>query len=166
MPKPISNQDIDIPHLYSESFTKTPPLSPSNLKPPTVINSGHPNYEPNNNIRFPYQEGFLEPLHRRPSKQYLYLPSTLADQIDHVKLIYKFLPKQSDIDQPLKQINKKVLKQLQFTSQALGHTCNIPIKEARSHISKIYAHRYFTLQDYQRSQWGIYLTSLHPYFLS
>ena len=62
----------------------------------------NPGYDPAFNINSPYQEIFVEPLYRGPTKQDLEIPPFSGNQINYKKLIYEFLPKQSDIGHILK----------------------------------------------------------------
>ena len=71
------------------------------------------NFEEN----FPYQEGIISEMYKRPDRSYLKKPSELQDLINTTKLIQKFLPKITDIDKILDFIKKKVLKAHIYPSQ-------------------------------------------------
>ena len=58
----------------------------------------------------PFQEGVISELIQRPDKSFFQNPEKLEDIIDTNKLVYKFLPKQVDIDKILHIIQRKVLK--------------------------------------------------------
>ena len=58
----------------------------------------------------PYQEGIISEMYETPDKSYIQKPSELKDLIDATKLVPKFLPKQTDIDNSLDIIKRKVLK--------------------------------------------------------
>ena len=58
----------------------------------------------------PYQEGIVSKTYERLDKSYIKEPPELKDLIDITKLVQKFLPKQTDIDQLLDMIHRKVLK--------------------------------------------------------
>ena len=58
----------------------------------------------------PHQEGIISETYHRPDKSQLLEPSELADMINTINLVQKYLPKQRDIDRSLKIIQRKVLK--------------------------------------------------------
>ena len=58
----------------------------------------------------PYQEDIISEMYKRPDKSSFKVPSELKDLIDTTKLVQKFLPKQTDIDNILDIIQRKVLK--------------------------------------------------------
>ena len=49
-------------------------------------------------------------MYERPDKSYIQDPTELKDPVDTIKLIQKFLLKQTDIDKNLNIIKRKVLK--------------------------------------------------------
>ena len=58
----------------------------------------------------PFQEGIISETYERPDTSYVQEPQELKDLIDMIKLIQKFLPKQTEIDKILDIIKRKVLK--------------------------------------------------------
>ena len=58
----------------------------------------------------PFQEGIILDIYERPDTSYIQEPQELKDLIDSMKLIQKFLPKQTDIDKILDIIKRKVLQ--------------------------------------------------------
>jgi hypothetical protein len=62
------------------------------------------------------QEQTIDIIHKRPLQSQFEIPPSLEEQIDQSKIYVKQLPKQTDIDKVLKQINKKVLRQCHLTS--------------------------------------------------
>ena len=58
----------------------------------------------------PFQEGIISETFQRPDKSFFLNPKELEDLIDKGNLIHKFLPKQTDIDNILEIIQRKVLK--------------------------------------------------------
>ena len=58
----------------------------------------------------PHQEGIISETYERSDKLFIKEPPELKDLIDTSKLIQKFLPKETDIDQILDIIKRKVLK--------------------------------------------------------
>ena len=71
---------------------------------------------PNPNINFdfeensPFQEGIMSETFQRPDKSFFQNPKELGDLISREKLVYRFLPKQTDINKILEVIQRKVLK--------------------------------------------------------
>ena len=108
LPKPIINQNLDPTHFCPDSSAKPSNSSPSNLKSPLGIYFLNPAYDPA--ITSPYQEEFVEPVCRRPTKQELEIPPILADQIDYGNIFHKFLPNKSNVNNLLKQIKRKILR--------------------------------------------------------
>ena len=58
----------------------------------------------------PFQEGVISETIQRLDKMFFQNPKSFEDIIDMGNLIHKFLPKQTDIDQILQIIQRKVLK--------------------------------------------------------
>ena len=71
----------------------------------------------------PYQEGIISETYQRSGKSYINEPPELRDLLDTTKIVQKFLPKQTDIDNILEVIQRKVLK--------VTHLL-IPIKEIQA----------------------------------
>ena len=53
----------------------------------------------------PYQEGIMLETYQRPGKSQLLEPPELADLINTNNLVQKYLPKQTDIEKILKDVN-------------------------------------------------------------
>ena len=58
----------------------------------------------------PFQECIISEIYERPDTSYVQEPQELKDLIDTIKVIQKFLSKQTDIDKILEIIKRKVLK--------------------------------------------------------
>ena len=58
----------------------------------------------------PYQEGIISEIYQRPDRSQLVEPPELADLVNTNNIVQKYLPKQTDIDQISKIIQRKVLK--------------------------------------------------------
>ena len=58
----------------------------------------------------PYQEGIITETYQRPDNSFVKEPPELDDLLDTSKLVQYFLPKQTDIDKILENIQKKVFK--------------------------------------------------------
>ena len=70
----------------------------------------------NPNINFdyeenpPFQEGIMSETFQRSEKSFFQEPKDLGDLINKENFVYKYLPKQMDIDKILEMIQRKVLK--------------------------------------------------------
>ena len=62
----------------------------------------------------PYQEGIISETYERPDKSYIREPPELGDLLDTSRFIQKFLPKQTDIDNILRDYTKKSVKRTHF----------------------------------------------------
>ena len=58
----------------------------------------------------PYQEGMISEIYLRSNKSFFQEPPNLQGLVSTGKLVHKFLPKQADIDEILKIIQRKVIK--------------------------------------------------------
>ena len=58
----------------------------------------------------PFQEGIMSETFQRPDKSFFQNPKELGDLISREKLVHRFVPKQTDIDKILEEIQRKVLK--------------------------------------------------------
>ena len=69
---------------------------------------------PNINFDFqensPFPEGIMSETFQRPDKSFFQEPTELGDLINKGNFVYKYLPKQTDIDKILKMIQRKLLK--------------------------------------------------------
>ena len=84
-----------------------PPLKPHDQLPKIQeVDSSKIEIEEN----LPFQESIISEVYERPDKTYFQEPIELKDLIDTNNIIQQFLPKQTDIDQILEVIRKKVLK--------------------------------------------------------
>ena len=104
----------------SKPFLPDVPLHPYLLhKPSLQQNANKINQHPNINLDFeensPFQEGVISETIQRPDKTFFQNPKELEDLIDMGNLIHIFLPKQTDIDEILQIIQRKVLKGTHLT---------------------------------------------------
>ena len=79
------------------------------MKTSADIYSISPYFDPTIDVNLPYPKDFVKHNDRRPQEQDSEIPLIFEGQIDNGKLIQKFLPKQANIDKPLKQNNIKYL---------------------------------------------------------
>ena len=68
-------------------------------------------YDPLMDVDSPFDEALIEIEYRKPEAKDFDLPPLLADEIKSQTILAKAFPKQSDIDQIRKQIDRKVLRQ-------------------------------------------------------
>ena len=114
MPEHLTRQkvtQVKIP-IYSDPLIKPPPRLPDiKVQDDRKINLDL-DLEINKDIEenSPYQEGIIPELYQRPDKSQLLEPPELADLINTNNIVWKYLPKQKDIDNILKSIQRKVLK--------------------------------------------------------
>ena len=107
MPKSI----MEIPRsemlpLYLVPQARPPPKPPDNLLKKQEVESLKIEIEENS----PYQESIISEVYERPDKSYFQKLIELKDLINTNNIVQQFLPKQTDIDQILEVIRKKVLK--------------------------------------------------------
>ena len=127
--------EIQIP-FYPDSIMKPPPRPPNkiaqndrqiNLDLDLEINK---DFEENS----PYQEEVISEIYQRPDKSQLVESLELTDLVDTDKIVWKYLPKETDIEKILNVTQRKVLKETHLA---------ITIKEIQAgylkvHISKMY----------------------------
>ena len=63
-------------------------------------------------MEVPFSEDIVEPVFKRPEMTDFEIPPVLEEMIPDGTLIHKHLPKQSDIDKILTQINRKYLRKM------------------------------------------------------
>ena len=98
---------------YIHPITRPPPRLPdldngnnrTNIRP-ELITDPNTDFEENS----PHQEGIISEMYESPDKSYIREPHELADLVDTSKIVQKYLPKQTDIDNILDIIKRKVLK--------------------------------------------------------
>ena len=65
----------------------------------------------------PFDDALIELQYHKPEVRDFWQPTQLSDQVDEGKVIQKALPKQTDLDKILKQINQKILQQTHFPAK-------------------------------------------------
>ena len=129
LPRPLSHHHpIDLTHIpqqigpkiqhrptpsYHDPYARPPPKPPDISDPldsrkDLLDNDSDRKLEIEENL--PFQEGIISEIHERADNSYVQEPQELTDLIDTTKLIQKYLPKQTDIDNILDIIKRKVLK--------------------------------------------------------
>ena len=110
------NGDIKLPikclpsQIYPQPTIRPPPRPPDPSEPNHRVEAGiEPNLDFEENS--PHQEGITTEMYESSDKSYLEQSQELSDLVDSTKLIYKYLPKQVDIDKIMDIIKRKVLKE-------------------------------------------------------
>ena len=107
MPKSIMEilrSEMLPPYLVPQ--IRPPPKPPDKLSKEQEVESLKIELEENS----PFQESIISEVYERPDKSYFQEPIELKDLIDTNNIIQQFLPKQTDIDQILEVLRKKVLE--------------------------------------------------------
>ena len=84
--------------------------NPQSLQSSTSIEAINPNINFDFEENSPFQEGVMTKSFQRPDRSFLQEPKELGDLVNKGNLVYKYLPKQTDIDKTLKVIQREVLK--------------------------------------------------------
>ena len=95
------------------------PMPLVNVPSQEVIKAGRdlePAPEIDPNLEVPIQEAQIEALFRAPEPGDFTLPPTLSEHAKGKHMVARNLPKQSEIDKLLKQLNRKVLSQTRYPS--------------------------------------------------
>ena len=152
----------DNPLMPDVAFHPGPILRP----PPKPIkqNSTHiqssqntKDINPNTNFDFeensPFQEGIMSKTFQRLDKSFFQEPKELDDLINKGNFIYKYLPKQMDIDKILKIIQRKVLKGthllIEIKEVQAGYLCSPYFKDLYLYLSQTNFH----LLNQQLEKW-------------
>ena len=103
--------------INNNSFMPNVPLHPDTLPSTPKQQTIKQNIqETNPKINFDFEEnssfqvGIMSETFQRPGKSFFQNPKALGDLINKENLVHKFLPKQTDIDNILGVIQRKVLK--------------------------------------------------------
>ena len=97
--------EMQIP-IYPDPLMKQPPRQPDIIMQDDRKINLDLGLEINNNFgeNSPYQEGIITEIYQRQDKSQLLEPPELADLINTNNVVWKYLPKQTDIDKILKII--------------------------------------------------------------
>ena len=109
--KKIQGKNREQP-FYSDPIYRPPPRPPDNLRPNCLESESDtkPKIDIEIEENSPHQEGIISNVYQRPDKSHFQEPKDLESLINTHNLVQKFLPKQADIDEILKVIQRKVLK--------------------------------------------------------
>ena len=119
IPKPVAPLPLRDQSLNTETspieIPLTKPLgSPAPKLPPqqTLMHQNNP-FDINSEL-ITFQEQEVEAVFKTPELDDFLLPTVLGDQITDTTLIHRHLPKQTDIDRIMEQVNRKYLAKLQL----------------------------------------------------
>ena len=119
IPKPVAPFPLRDQSLNTETSPIEIPLakplgSPAPKLPPQQALMPQNNPFDINSELIPFQEQEVEAVFKTPELDDFLLPPVLGDQITDTTLMHRHLPKQTDIDRIMEQINRKYLTKLQL----------------------------------------------------
>ena len=101
------NESLEVPQLKM-------PMAPIPKLPPQQVLLPQENPFVINSELIPHNDKEVEAVFKTPELDDFLLPPVLGDQITDSTLMYKYLPKQTDIDRIMEQISRKYLTKLQL----------------------------------------------------
>ena len=110
---------VPFPAIYrgpchnNRPVTSQPALIPGDHTP-APARLGTPVEEADQHFNSPYSDEDLEPSFRQPTNADFVMPPLLSDLLPDKTVLHKNLPKQTDLDKLLKQIDRKILRQLRL----------------------------------------------------
>ena len=113
---------VNIPALTSRSDMPMAQLGPMplmNVPSQQIVRSEkdlEPTPEIDPNLETPLHEAQIEAMFRAPEPEDFILPPALSEHAKGKTMVAQNLPKQSDIDKLMKQLNRKILTQTRFPS--------------------------------------------------
>ena len=113
-PFPLRDQSLNTETSPIEIPLVKPPGPPAPKLPPQQALMPQNNPFDINSELIPFQEQEVEAVFKTPELDDFLLPPVLGDQITDTTLMYRHLPKQTDIDRIMEQINRKYLTKLQL----------------------------------------------------
>ena len=113
-PFPLRDQTLNTETSPVEILLAKPPGQQAPKLPPqqALIPQNNP-FDINSEL-IPFQEQEVEAVFKTPELDDFLLPPVLGDQITDTTLMHRHLPKQTDIDRIMEQINRKYLVKLQL----------------------------------------------------
>ena len=113
-PFPLGDQSLNVDTSSIEIPLARPPGPPAAKLPPQQALMPQNNSFDINSELIPFQEQEVEAVFKTPELDDFLLPPVLGDQITDTTLMHRHLPKQTDIDRIMDQINRKYLTKLQL----------------------------------------------------
>ena len=113
-PFPLRDQSLNTETSPIEIPLAKPPGQSAPKLPPQQALMPQTNPFDINSELIPFQEQEVEAVFKTPDLDDFLLPPVLGDQITDTTLMHRHLPKQTDIDRIMEQINRKYLTKLQL----------------------------------------------------
>ena len=113
-PFPLRDQSLNTETSPIGISLAKPPGSPAPKLPPQQALMPQNNPFDINSELIPFQEQEVEAVFKTPELDDFLLPPVLGDQITDTTLMHRHLPKQTDIDRIMEQINRKYLTKIQL----------------------------------------------------
>ena len=113
-PFPLRDQSLNTETSSIEIPLAKPPGPPAPKLPPQQALMPQNNPFDINSELIPFQEQEVEAVFKTPELDDFLLPPVLGDQITDRTLMHRHLPKQTDIDRIMEQINRKYLPKQQL----------------------------------------------------
>ena len=113
-PFPLRDQTLNTERSPIEIPLAKPPGQQTPKLPPQQALMPQNNPFDINSELIPFQEQEVEAVFKTPKLDDFLLPPVLGDQITDTTLMHRHLPKQTDIDRIMEQINRKYLAKLQL----------------------------------------------------
>ena len=116
--EPVAHDPTPIRHFEPSPLSEIPqqarePQETIKQNPIPTTENPHVIQDPfDTQMEVPFSEDIVEPVFKRPEMTDFEIPPVLEEMIPDGTLIHKHLPKQSDIDKILTQINRKYLRKM------------------------------------------------------
>ena len=116
--EPVAHDPTPIRHFEPSPLSEIPqqarePQETIKQNPIPTTENPHAIQDPfDTQMEVPFSEDIIEPVFKRPEMTDFEIPPVLEEMIPDGTLIHKHLPKQSDIDKILTQINRKYLRKM------------------------------------------------------
>ena len=114
-PFPLRDQTLNTERSPIEIPLAKPPAQQAPKLPPQQALMPQSNPFDINSELIPFQEQEVEAIFKTPELDDFLLPPVLGDQITDTTLMHRHLPRQTDIDRIMEQINRKHLTKLQLS---------------------------------------------------
>ena len=113
--EPVAQDPTPIRHFEPSPLSEKPQEArepQETIKQNPIPTTENPQDPFDTQMEVPFSEDIVEPVFKRPEMTDFEIPPVLEEMIPDGTLIYKHLPKQSDIDKILTQINRKYLRKM------------------------------------------------------
>ena len=113
--EPVAHDPTPIRHFEPSPLSEKPQEArepQETIKQNPIPTTENPQDPFDTQMEVPFSEDIVEPVFKRPEMTDFKIPPVLEEMIPDGTLIHKHLPKQSDIDKILTQINRKYLRKM------------------------------------------------------